>query len=349
LKTSRCVFDLAGKISELEAADQQSAQPGFWDDPRAAQVVMQRIAELKAEIEHWQQIQARINDAVELAEMADESLLPELTTEAAALSKIVEDVSFKALMSGKYDSANAVISLHAGAGGTEAQDWASMLLRMFLRWAEQNGFKAEVIDQTDGEEAGIKSVSVSIQGPYAYGYLQSERGVHRLVRISPFDAAKRRHTSFVLCEVIPDVRNDVDIVIPDKDISIDSFRSSGAGGQNVQKNETAIRITHHPTGLVVTCQNERSRMQNLESAMGVLRGKLIALELEKQEAEISRLKGENHEMGWGNQIRSYVLHPYQMVKDHRTDYETSQTALVLDGSLNEFMQAYLKSKVGATA
>lgn len=224
-----------------------------------------------------------------------------------------------------------------------------MLLRMFLRWAELHRFKAEIIDQTEGEEAGIKSVTVSIKGAYAYGWLQSERGVHRLVRISPYDAAKRRHTSFVLCEVIPDVQNNIEIEVPEKDISVDTFRSSGAGGQNVQKNETAIRITHHPTGLVVTCQNERSRMQNLEVAMSVLRARLLAMELEKQEAEILRLKGAHVEMGWGNQIRSYVLHPYQMVKDHRTDHETSQTGAVLDGQLDEFMEAYLKSRVGTVA
>jgi peptide chain release factor 2 len=310
---------------------------------------MQRIAELKAEIERWESVVRRVTDALELAEMADESLLEELTTETTALAQIVNELEFTAMMSGKYDAENAILSLHAGAGGTEAQDWAAMLLRMFMRWAETRGFTAEIMDETEGEETGIKSVTLSIKGRYAYGYLMSERGVHRLVRISPFDAAKRRHTSFVLCEVVPDVRGNIDIEIPEKDISIDTFRSSGAGGQNVQKNETAIRITHHPTGLVVTCQNERSRMQNLETAMSVLRGKLLDMELRKQEEEINRLKGQHVEMGWGNQIRSYVLHPYQMVKDHRTDHETSQTTAVLDGRLDEFMQIYLKARVGALA
>lgn len=349
MKPSRCVFDLAGKQTEIDTLEAQSAAADFWDDPRAAQTTMQRIAELKSEVERWQAVQRRIDDTLELAEMGDDSLYDDLLLETDALKKLGDELSFTALMSGKYDVENAILALHAGAGGTEAQDWVAMLLRMFLRWAEQHRFKTEIVDQMDGEEAGIKSVTVRITGQYAYGYLQSERGVHRLVRISPFDSAKRRHTSFVLVEVIPDVRNAnaIEIEIPDKDVTIDSFRASSAGGQNVQKNETAIRITHLPTGIVVSCQNERSRTQNLETGMSVLRGKLLALELERQEAEISRLKGENHEMGWGNQIRSYVLHPYQMVKDHRTDHETSQTGVVLDGWLDEFMETYLKSRVGS--
>lgn len=310
---------------------------------------MQRISELRAEIERWEGLQRRIQDTLELTEMGDDSLYDDLLKETEELRHVVEQFSFTAMMNGKYDGENAILSLHAGAGGTEAQDWAAMLMRMFLRWAERNKFKTEVVDTTDGEEAGIKSVTITVKGENAYGWLQSEKGVHRLVRISPFDAAKRRHTSFVLCEVIPDVKNTIEIEIPDKDISVDSFRASSAGGQNVQKNETAIRITHLPTGIVVSCQNERSRMQNLETAMSVLRGKLLALEIEKQEAELSRLKGENHEMGWGNQIRSYVLHPYQMVKDHRTDHETSQTQVVLDGGLDEFMEAWLKARVGSAA
>jgi peptide chain release factor 2 len=310
---------------------------------------MQRIAELRGEIEKWETLQKRILDTLELTELGDDSLYDDLLKEVEALRVTVDQFSFLAMMNGKYDAENAILSLHAGAGGTEAQDWAAMLMRMFLRWAEQNKFKTEVVDTTDGEEAGIKSITISIKGAYAYGYLQSEKGVHRLVRISPFDAAKRRHTSFVLCEVIPDVKSAIEIEIPDKDVTIDTFRASSAGGQNVQKNETAIRITHLPTGIVVSCQNERSRTQNLETAMSVLRGKLLALELEKQEAELSRLKGENHEMGWGNQIRSYVLHPYQMVKDHRTDHETSQTQVVLDGGLDEFMEAWLKARVGSAA
>jgi peptide chain release factor 2 len=307
---------------------------------------MQRLSMLRDNVDRWQTIQRRIADALELAEMDDDSMREELQAEATAIHAIVEDMSFKALMSGKYDSANAILSIHAGAGGTESQDWVSILLRMFLRWTELRGFKAEIIDQTEGEEAGIKSITLEIRGAFAYGYLRSERGVHRLVRISPFDSAKRRHTSFALVEVYPDMSNAVEIVVADKDITIDSFRSSGAGGQNVQKNETAIRITHLPTGLVVTCQNQRSRGQNLETAMNVLKSRLFDLEMRKQEEEISKLKGEHVEMGWGNQIRSYVLHPYQMVKDHRTDHETGNTGAVLDGNLDEFMEAYLKAQVG---
>src|SRR5262249_22732243 len=248
-----------------------------------------------------------------------------------------------------YDNEDAIFSIHAGAGGTEAQDWVAMLLRMYLRWAEQHGMKAEILDQTDGEEAGIKSVTLSIKGDYAFGYLQSERGVHRLVRISPFDASKRRHTSFALVEVIPDVQGEIDIVIEDKDLEIDFYRSSGAGGQHVQKNETAVRILHKPTGLVVSNQNERSQLQNKERAMQVLKARLFDLERRKQEQELAELKGDHVDVNFGSQIRSYVLHPYQMVKDHRTDYETGNTGAVLDGRLDEFMEAYLRSRVGQNA
>jgi len=310
---------------------------------------MQRLSTLRSEIAQWDAIGARINETRELAELFDDSLRDDLTIEVDSLKIAVADLSFKALMSGKYDSADAILSIHAGAGGTESQDWVSILLRMFLRWVEERGFKVEIIDQTDGEEAGIKSVTMQIRGGYSYGYLRSERGVHRLVRISPFDSAKRRHTSFALVEVYPNIQDAIDIDIPDKDIEIDSFRSSGAGGQNVQKNETAIRITYVPTGMIVTCQNQRSRAQNLETAMNVLKSRLLAIEMQKQEEEISKLKGEHVEMGWGNQIRSYVLHPYQMVKDHRTDHETGNTASVLDGHLDEFMEAYLRAQVGTVA
>lgn len=348
LKILRCVFDVAEKEQEAASLEEQSSAPNFWDEPRAAQRIMQRMSELKAQIDQWRSVQGRIQDALELAEMADESLTEDLTAETETIRKLVDDLSFKALMSGKFDSEGAILSIHAGAGGTESQDWVSMLLRMYLRWAEEHHFKTEILDQMDGEEAGIKSVTLTIKGAYVYGYLQSERGVHRLVRISPFDAAKRRHTSFSLVEVYPDVHNNIEIEVPEKDITIDSFRSSGAGGQNVQKNETAIRVTHLPTGIVVTCQNERSRMQNLETAMNVLKARLFDMEMRKQEDEIAKLKGEHVEMGWGNQIRSYVLHPYQMVKDHRTEYETGNAQAVLDGRLDEFMEAYLRSRVGMT-
>jgi peptide chain release factor 2 len=310
---------------------------------------MQRLSRLKNEIAHWREVQGRINDALELAQLGDDSIADDLSAEVEALRKVVDKMTFEALMSGKYDNEDALLSIHAGAGGTESQDWVGMLLRMFLRWAESHGMKTEIIDQMEGEEAGIKSVTVLIKGDFAYGWLQSERGVHRLVRISPFDASKRRHTSFALVEVIPDVQDDIDIDIDEGDLEIDFYRSSGAGGQNVQKNETAVRLVHKPSGLVVTCQNERSQAQNKARAMQVLKARLFDLERRKQEEELAKLKGEHVDAGWGNQIRSYVLHPYQMVKDHRTDYETGNTGAVLDGYLDEFMDAYLRSKVGGAA
>ena len=294
----------------------------------------------------WSNLEARIKEDLEMVELGDPSMEADLTAEVDDLRKVFDKMSFEALLNGKYDKENALVSIHAGVGGTDAQDWVKMLLRMYLRWAEQHRIKTEILDQTDGEEAGIKSVTISMRGAYTFGYLQSERGVHRLVRLSPFNANKLRQTSFALVEVVPDVQDEIDIVIEDKDIEVDTYRSNGAGGQNVQKNETAIRITHKPSGLVVTCQNERSQAQNRDRAMQVLKARLLDLEQRKKDAEFSQLKGDHIEMGWGNQIRSYVLHPYQMVKDHRTDHETSNTGAVLDGTLDDFMEAYLKSRVG---
>ncbi len=308
---------------------------------------MQRLATLREEIEEWQSLQARLNDALELAQLDDESLAEDLQREVEALQKIVDQRVFEAMMSGKYDRENAILSIHAGAGGTESQDWAQMLLRMYLRWAEAHNMQVEIIDQMEGEGAGIKSATLTVKGNYAYGYLQSERGVHRLVRISPFDANKRRHTSFALVEVVPDVQGEInDVVIEEKDLEIDTYRSSGAGGQHVQKNETAVRIVHKPTGIVVTCQNERSQAQNRERAMQVLRARLLDMERRKQEEEFAKLKGAHVDVNFGSQIRSYVLHPYQLVKDHRTDHEVGNAAAVLDGRLDDFMEAYLRAKVG---
>ena len=308
---------------------------------------MRRLARLKESTGLWLNTRQRLNDAIELAELDDESLVPELTAEADALAADVERLAFRAKLGGKYDAEDAYLAIHAGAGGTDAQDWAAMLLRMYLRWAERRGFKTEIVDETPGDEAGIKSATVSIQGDYVYGYLKSEAGVHRLVRLSPFDAANRRHTSFCLVEVWPDVQEEIDITIDEKDLQIDTFRSSGAGGQNVQKNETAVRITHLPTGLVVSCQNERSQTQNKERALQVLKMRLLDLERRKQEEEFAELKGEHVSAGWGNAIRSYVLHPYQLVKDTRSGYETGNTQAVLDGDLDAFMEAYLAAHVGA--
>ncbi len=253
------------------------------------------------------------------------------------------------LLSEPYDDRPAIVSVHAGAGGTESQDWAEMLLRMYLRWAEQHRFKTEILEQTEGEEAGLKSVTVGIDGRWAYGQLKSERGVHRLVRISPFDSQKRRHTSFALVEVMPEVTEDVEVEIDEKDLRVDTYRASGAGGQHVNKTDSAVRLTHLPTGIVVTCQNERSQAQNRERAMAVLRAKLVERKMEEHEAEMARLRGEHVEAGWGNQIRSYVLQPYTMVKDLRTNFETSNPTGVLDGDLDAFIDAYLRSRIGETS
>lgn len=300
-------------------------------------------ADLREEIESWRGLEQRLRDAVELARLDDDSLRAELEAEVAAIESELEKRARQAMFSGPYDAGDALLAIHAGAGGTDSQDWAAMLQRMYLRWAERRGFESEILDLSEGEEAGIKSVTIAIAGKYAYGYLRAEKGVHRLVRLSPFDAAHRRHTSFALVEVLPQVAmNDPEVQIDPADLKIDVFRSSGAGGQNVQKNATAVRITHIPTGLVVTCQNERSQMQNRENALRVLRARLLELKRAEKEEEIAILRGEYLKAEWGNQIRSYVLHPYQMVKDHRTEFETSNVAAVLDGDLDEFMEAYLR-------
>jgi len=288
-------------------------------------------------------LEQRLKDATELAGLEDESLRPELEVEIASLESELEKRSFTAMLSGPYDSEDALLAIHAGAGGTDSQDWASMLLRMYLRWAEKQGYKTDIWDMTEGEEAGIKSATIAVDGKFAFGYLRSEKGVHRLVRLSPFDSAHRRHTSFALVEVLPQIAFDSpDVQIDPSDLKVDVFRSSGAGGQNVQKNATAIRITHLPTGIVVTCQNERSQTQNREFAMRILRGRLLEIKKAEKEVEIAVLRGEYTKAEWGSQIRSYVLHPYQMVKDHRTDYETGNTQAVLDGDLNAFMDVYLR-------
>lgn len=310
---------------------------------------MRRTTRLRDEVMIWQQISDKLAEARELALLDDEELRDPLEEEADELAKEVDKLEFRTLFSGKYDEEWAILAIHAGAGGTEAQDWAEMLQRMFIRWGESRSMKVSVIDQSPGDEAGIKSTLMSFEGDSAYGWLKSERGVHRLVRISPYDASSRRHTSFAKVEVWPDVAEDIEIDIDEKDLRIDRFRASGAGGQHVQKNETAIRITHEPTGIVVTCQNQRSLTQNLEVAMKILKSQLFDLERRKQEAELAALKGEDVDAGWGNQIRSYVLHPYKMVKDHRTNYEVGNTQAVLDGRLDDFMEAYLRYRVGVEA
>lgn len=305
---------------------------------------MKKISALREEIDPLRTLYKRAQDTLELAEMGDESLRADLDPETDTIESETARRELSALLSGPYDRGNALLSINAGAGGTDSQDWAAMLERMYLRWAERRGYNAEILDRTEGEEAGIKSVTIAVDGRYAYGYLRPEKGVHRLVRLSPFDAAHRRHTSFVQVEVLPDMEDsDLDIEIDMDDVRIDIFRSSSAGGQNVQKNATAVRLTHLPTGIVVTCQNERSQMQNRENAFRVLRARLLEMRREEQERQMAELRGGYVKAEWGSQIRSYVLHPYQMVKDHRTEHESGNTQAVLDGEIDGFIEAYLKN------
>lgn len=341
-----CVFDLPAKETELEELQRQSQDPDLWGDPEYAQRVMKNLAGLGDEVEQWHKLSQRVKDALELAELEDESLRSELEKEVEEIEAELDRQEFDAMLSGKYDRGDALLAIHAGAGGTDSQDWAEMLERMYLRWGEQHGYETEILDLSPGEEAGIKSVTIAVDGRYAYGYLRPEKGVHRLVRLSPYDSAHRRHTSFALVEVLPQVEDDTTVEINPNDLRIDTYRSAGAGGQNVQKNDTAVRITHLPTGIVVTCQNERSQTQNKENAMRVLRARLLELKQQEQEEKIAELRGEYQKAEWGSQIRSYVLHPYQMVKDHRTDFEAGNTQAVLDGDIDGFIEAYLRSKVG---
>jgi peptide chain release factor 2 len=301
----------------------------------------------KSQVEPWEKANRDFKSLGELVQMVEEKDVKtqeEIKKDLEKLSQELEDLEFRHLLAGEHDSANAILSINAGAGGTESCDWVAMLLRMFVRWAEEKDFSVQTIDILPGEEAGIKNVTILVKGDYAYGYLKSEQGVHRLVRISPFDANKRRHTSFASVDVIPEIEEGVDIKIEDKDLRIDTFRSSGAGGQHVNVTDSAVRITHLSTGLVVSCQNERSQHQNKAVAMKVLKSRLYELEMKKKEEELARLSGEKMDIAWGSQIRSYVLHPYLMVKDHRTNFETGNAQAVLDGRLDQFMEAYLRWK-----
>ena len=304
------------------------------------------MSALRSEVESWRSLEQRITDTLELSQLEDESLLLELESETAAIEIDLNKREFDAMLSGEYDRGDALLAIHAGAGGTDSQDWTAMLQRMYLRWAESRGYETEILDTTEGEEAGIKSVTISVEGAYAYGYLRPEKGVHRLVRLSPFDASHRRHTSFALVEVLPQVDDNTEIKINPNDLRIDTYRSAGAGGQNVQKNDTAVRITHLPTGMVVTCQNERSQIQNKENAMRVLRARLLEQKQAEQAEQLAELRGEYTKAEWGSQIRSYVLHPYQMVKDHRTNFEVGNAQTVLDGALDELIEAYLRASMG---
>ena len=344
------VFDVSTKEARVQELEREASAPDFWDNPEVAQEKMQDLSDLRDEVALWSDLGQRVSDAVTLLDLVDqeedEAMVAELLDEAAALEKQIDRLEFRLCLSGSHDRSNAILALHAGAGGTDAQDWAEMLLRMYLRWAENRGYETRILDSLGGEEAGLKRAMVSISGRWAYGYLRTEKGVHRLVRLSPFDAAQRRHTSFVLVEVWPEITDDVKVNIDPNDLQIDTFRASGAGGQHVQKNDTAVRITHAPTGIVVSCQNERSLSQNREVALKILRARLYELEESKRQEELAELKGDHVDAGWGNQIRSYVLHPYQLVKDHRTNYEVGNPSSVLDGNLDAFMEAYLRSRVG---
>jgi peptide chain release factor 2 len=309
---------------------------------------MRRLSQLKETIATWRQLERNSSALAELIDLAlrenDFSLESDISADIERIEHSLQELEFELAFGGEYDGRNALLAVHSGAGGTESQDWAQMLLRMYLRWAERQGFEAQVMELSAGDEAGVKSALIEVRGSYAYGYLKSERGVHRLVRLSPFDADHARHTSFALVEVLPEVESELDVSINPDELKIETFRSSGPGGQHMQKTSSAVRIIHIPTGLVATCQNERSQHRNKETALRVLRSRLLELEIEKRAEEQARLKGEHISAGWGNQIRSYVLHPYKMVKDHRTGYETSDAEAVLDGELEEFIKSYLKSR-----
>jgi peptide chain release factor 2 len=324
-------------------------EPGFWDDQQGAQVIINEGNGLKAivnEYKELEEIHENLDMTLELLrEEPDEELQEELGKELVEFQQKMADFELQLLLSGPYDQNNAILELHPGAGGTESQDWGSMLLRMYTRWAEKRGFKVETMDYLPGDEAGIKSVTISIKGHNAFGYLQAEKGVHRLVRISPFDSSGRRHTSFVSCDVMPEFDDNIEIDIRTEDLKIDTYRATGAGGQHINTTDSAVRITHIPTGTVVQCQAERSQIKNREKAMAMLKGKLYQLELEKQQAQLDEIRGEQKDIGWGSQIRSYVFHPYSMVKDHRTNEETGNVGAVMDGDVDPFINAYLRSKI----
>ncbi len=332
------------EIAELE---KQAAADGFWDDLENSQKVLRQTSKLKNKVSAYESLCGDFDDTLTLIEMADEegdeSLVPEVTEGVDRVLKTIEDMRMSTLLSGEYDSKNAILTFHAGAGGTEAQDWAEMLFRMYNHWADAHGFKAKTIDYLDGEEAGLKSAVLLIEGENAYGYMKSEAGVHRLVRVSPFDSSGRRHTSFASLEVMPEIDDNMDVEIRDEDLKVDTYRSSGAGGQHINKTDSAVRITHIPTGIVVACQNERSQHQNREMAMKMLKSKLIEIKEREHLEKIEDIKGVQKEIGWGSQIRSYVFMPYTMVKDHRTGFEMGNINAVMDGDLDGFINAYLKA------
>ncbi|MDY2921769.1 MAG: peptide chain release factor 2 [Eubacterium sp.] len=339
-------LNLADKKLRIEELERNMEAPDFWDDAEKASASMKEVKDLKSVVERADGLSQEYEDILTLIEMGNEeedaSLIPEVEEEYKKFVAEFEDLRITTMLTGEHDGENAILTLHAGAGGTESCDWASMLCRMYERWADRRGFEVKVLDSLDGEEAGLKSVTLEISGENVYGYLKSEHGVHRLVRISPFNAAGKRQTSFVSCDVMPDIQQDIDIEIADDDIRIDTYRSSGAGGQHINKTSSAIRITHFPTGIVVQCQNERSQHMNKDKAMQMLKAKLLLLKEQENLAKESDIRGEVKEIGWGSQIRSYVMQPYTMVKDHRTNAETGNVSAVLDGDIDMFMNAYLK-------
>ncbi len=336
---------LEAQAADLEAA---SAEPGFWDDARTAQATMRRLGDLRNRVGEWSRLSRAVDDLAALDELADDpEMAAEIAAEATTLAAQVDQLELEATLSGPYDDSDAILVVHSGEGGIDAQDWAQMLSRMYVRWADRRGLKAEILDTTDGEEAGVKNATIEIRGSRAYGYAKAERGSHRLVRLSPFDAAHRRHTAFALVEVLPQMDGDHTIEIKDDDVRVDTYRASGAGGQHVNKTSSAVRLTHIPTGIVVTCQNERSQGQNRESAYKILRARLLERKMKEEDEERARLKGTHTGAGFGNRIRSYVLQPYTMVTDHRTDVSIGDAQAVLDGEIDPFIDAWLHQQLGA--
>ena len=341
-------FDVAHKKEKIAELEYKMGEPAFWDDAQKAQKISTELNSLKDNVDRYESMLSKYDDMEILWQISmedkDESVCSEVENEIAAINTQIENLELEILLSGKYDSSNAILTLHAGAGGTEAQDWTQMLLRMYGRWAEKRGFNVETVDLLPGDEAGVKSVTLMIKGHNAYGYLKSEKGVHRLVRISPFDANARRHTSFSACDVMPEIDDDTEFDINMADVRVDTYRASGAGGQHINKTDSAVRMTHIPTGVVAQCQNQRSQLQNREQCLKILRARLFELEMQKKEAELAKLEGEQQKIEWGSQIRSYVFHPYNLVKDHRTNVETSDTQGVMDGNIDLFIESYLKAK-----
>ena len=346
MQQMRSSLDLDNKEKRIEELERTMAEPGFWDNPEKAQKLQKELGSLNNGIEAFAKLENLYEETLMLIDMAnedgDESVLPDVRSDIEQFAESFESMRIQTLLSGPYDANDAIVTLHSGAGGTEACDWCSMLYRMYSRWIDKKGLSVELLDYLDGDEAGIKSVTFQVNGENAYGLLKSEMGIHRLVRISPFNAAGKRQTSFVSCDVMPDIEEDVDIEVKDEDIRIDTYRSSGAGGQHINKTSSAIRITHFPTGIVVTCQNERSQFQNKDKAMQMLKARLLMLKMEENREKAAGIRGEVKEIGWGSQIRSYVFQPYTMVKDLRTGWETGNVQAVMDGDLDPFIDAYLK-------